>query len=32
MMDGREHLRAVRVDKPDIAAYDALLLREVAGE
>jgi hypothetical protein len=25
VMDGREHLREVRVEKPDVAAYDILL-------
>ena len=32
MLDGREHLKTVRVVKPDITAYDALLLKEVPGE
>jgi hypothetical protein len=27
MMDGREHLSAVRVEKPDVTAYDALLFK-----
>ena len=27
LLDGREHLKAVRVDKPDVTAYDALLFK-----
>ena len=27
LLDGREHLKAVQVDKPDITAYDALLFK-----